>query len=380
MNFASIFIFGYIFFRVIFPRKIHILWRILLGVPLFLASFKALILHKLGGENFFAPDLPGFLLILGGFLFALVLFFFILSLLWDLGRGGWLLFLWWKKKFPSRNIRRKWDLYAFSILLAVSFLLAFLGICNGIKLPAIKEIPLAIPALSQENEGMRIALLADLHVDRFTGEKRIRELVKKVNAAKPDLILLLGDYVDGPVKRCGKSLLPLKELKAPYGVYGVMGNHEYFSGFDEWKNFFASLPIRILYNESILLPGGLLLAGVTDQVASRYGLEGPDIKKALRDHPGKRPILLLSHRPAFAEEAAKAEVALQLSGHTHGGMLPLLDLLVAKYNKGFVSGRYKVGNMLLYVMNGSGIWNGFPIRLFHPSEITLITLRKAPSP
>lgn len=376
MNFASIFIFGYIFFRVIFPRKIHPGWRLLLGVPLFLASFKALILHKLGGENFFAPDLPGFLLILGGYLFALVLFFFILLLIWDLGRGVGLLFLWWKKKFPPKNIRRKWDLYAFSILFGASFLLASLGIYEGVRLPEIKEATIFLPRLSPQNEGMKIALLADIHVDRFTGKKRIKELVKRVNQTKADLILLGGDYVDGPVERCGKDLLPLKELKAPYGVYGVMGNHEYFSGFDEWKKYFASLPIRILYNESHLLPGGLLLAGVTDPAAARYGMEKPDIKKAVGEYAKMKPILLLSHQPKIAKEAAELGVDLQLSGHTHGGMLPLLDLLVAGYNNGFVSGKYRVKDMILYVMNGSGIWNGFPLRLFHPSEITLITLKK----
>ena len=86
--------------------------------------------------------------------------------------------------------------------------------------------------------------------------------------------------------------------------------------------------------------------------------------------------ILGSHQPRLAREAAAHGVDLQVSGHTHGGMIAGVDRLVARFNEGFVSGLYTVGNMKLYVSNGAGIWNGFPIRIGVPSEIVLIRLRK----
>ncbi|EPM82368.1 metallophosphoesterase, partial [Pseudomonas syringae pv. actinidiae ICMP 18804] len=80
-----------------------------------------------------------------------------------------------------------------------------------------------------------------------------------------------------------------------------------------------------------------------------------------------------------APDSAAAGVGLQLSGHTHGGMIKGLDLVVRSANQGFVSGSYDIGNMRLYVSNGTGLWNGFPVRLGVPAEITEITLRSGPA-
>ena len=102
----------------------------------------------------------------------------------------------------------------------------------------------------------------------------------------------------------------------------------------------------------------------------------PSLDKALKGVPEKTPVILLNHRPsADARKAAEKGVALQLSGHTHGGMMLGLNLFVKMFNSGFVSGWYQVDAMLLYVSNGTGIWNGFPVRIGCPSEITVLTLR-----
>ncbi|MEE7506800.1 metallophosphoesterase, partial [Methylobacterium mesophilicum] len=98
---------------------------------------------------------------------------------------------------------------------------------------------------------------------------------------------------------------------------------------------------------------------------------------ALAGAPAGAPIVLLDHQPANAARAAARGVALQLSGHTHGGMIRGLDRLVARGNAGFVSGAYRVGAMQLYVGNGTGLWPGFALRLGRPSELTRITLRTA---
>ena len=229
--------------------------------------------------------------------------------------------------------------------------------------------------LPKEAEGCRIAVLADLHADRITTSPKIRRIVELTNRLEPDLTVLLGDYVDGKVPARGQELLPLKSLKAKYGVYAIPGNHEYYSGWHEWRPFLSGCGLNLLENLHVRLPNGIYLAGVSDPAARGFGEPVPDIAKALHGIPQGSFILLLAHRPGQAHGAAKSGAALQLSGHTHGGMVYGLDWFVGQFNGGFVSGLYEVGGMKLYVSNGSSIWNGFPIRLGHESEITLLTLR-----
>lgn len=140
--------------------------------------------------------------------------------------------------------------------------------------------------------------------------------------------------------------------------------------------------MSVLLNEYAVLRKGadqLVVAGVTDEVAAAYGHEGPDLTQALAGAPKDTPTILLKHRPVGASESAAAGVGLQLSGHTHGGMISGLDLVAGYANQGFISGSYDVGKMKLYVSNGTALWNGFPIRLGVPAEITEIVLRASPT-
>lgn len=122
-----------------------------------------------------------------------------------------------------------------------------------------------------------------------------------------------------------------------------------------------------------------MLAGVNDSpVAERFGFPGADLAQARQGAPADAPVILLEHRPGNAAASARAGVALQLSGHTHGGLIAGVDRLIARANGGFVSGLYEVGAMRLYVSNGTGLWPGFAVRLGKPSELTIITLRAAP--
>ncbi|RUS67731.1 hypothetical protein CUZ56_00208 [Saezia sanguinis] len=119
----------------------------------------------------------------------------------------------------------------------------------------------------------------------------------------------------------------------------------------------------------------LVIAGITDQAALSYGMKGPDLDSALAGAPEDMPTILLSHRPAGATEYAMAGVNVQLSGHTHGGMIQGVDQLLRYANGGYISGSYMIDGMHLYVSNGTGLWNGFPIRLGIPAEITEFVLQ-----
>ena len=256
--------------------------------------------------------------------------------------------------------------------------LATVGMVGGTAVPRVREEAIAVNHLPEGADGLTVAVLADLHVDGITRADRIRKIVERTNALNPDIVIIAGDFVDGTVPVHGDDLRPLADLKARYGVFGVPGNHEYYSGYEEWMEFLPTLGIRMLHNEHVLTGegGAVVLAGVTDPVAGIMGREEPDIRKALAGAPEKGVRILASHQPRLAPEAAEHGVDLQVSGHTHGGMIAGIDRLVARFNEGFVSGLYTVGDMKLYVSNGAGIWNGFPIRIGVPSEIVLIRLRR----
>lgn len=362
----ALLIFALIAGRLILPLRLHPAWKIALSLPVLASAFKFQLIHLFGGPMFFAPQLPAWLLIASAWCYASVFMLFLLLLISETVQ---LCFRFAGRKTPEK-IRNRIDL----ALIAAAFLLASYGLIRGTAMPEVREISLEFPGLPKSADGMTIALLADLHADAVTRSERIGKIAELTNSLQPDLIVIAGDFADGTVDRRGKELEPLRTLSAPCGVFGVPGNHEYYSGYADWTKFISGLGIRLLLNENCRLPNGIILSGVTDPAARRMGGEAPDLEKALKGIPANSFVVLLAHQPALAEDAAKQKIALQLSGHTHGGMIRGFDCIVARFNRGFVSGLYQVGSMRLYVSNGSGIWSGFPIRIGRDAEITLIRL------
>ncbi|MCC8193929.1 MAG: metallophosphoesterase, partial [Deltaproteobacteria bacterium] len=170
----------------------------------------------------------------------------------------------------------------------------------------------------------------------------------------------------------------LRVLRARDGVFACDGNHEYYSGHAAWMRAFKALGLPLLHNAHtvVRIKGKqLVLAGVNDPAADRFGMEGPDLEKALAGAPAEAPVILLAHQPRYARFNAERGVDLQLSGHTHGGQMIGFDRIVASHNEGFVRGLYTVGSMKLYVCPGAGLWTGFPVRIGVPAEIARIVLR-----
>lgn len=367
----------YVFCRAILPLRLKWGWKVLLAVLLAVAAFKFHLLHLFGGPMFFSPVLPEGVLLAAAWLFSVLFLFFFLLLAADVVRLLYLLVLFClrrKRTEQFRIIGNRVNL----VLLVMAAVLATVGMVGGTAVPRVREEAIAVNHLPEGADGLTVAVLADLHVDGITRADRIRKIVERTNALNPDIVIIAGDFVDGTVPVHGDDLRPLADLKARYGVFGVPGNHEYYSGYEEWMEFLPTLGIRMLHNEHVLTGEGdaVVLAGVTDPVAAIMGREEPDIRKALAGAPEKGVRILASHQPRLAPEAAEHGVDLQVSGHTHGGMIAGIDRLVARFNEGFVSGLYTVGDMKLYVSNGAGIWNGFPIRIGVPSEIVLIRLRR----
>ena len=261
-----------------------------------------------------------------------------------------------------------------------SVTLSTLGVREGIKVPNVHEMTLPIKDCPKAFEGFRIVQLSDLHASALLCEPHMAALVEKVNALHPDLIVITGDIVDGEVAARDKDVAPLAKLKAPYGVIAVEGNHEHYVDYEGWMKKLPTLGITVLRNECITLyrdGSTLTIGGVTDPWGRRFGRTLPDPVKAFEKAPENGPRILLSHQPKYANDYDDAvRFDAQLSGHTHGGQLYGLNKGVAILNHMFVRGWYQLKHAVMYVHSGSGLWNGFPIRLGVPAEIALFTLKK----
>ena len=237
--------------------------------------------------------------------------------------------------------------------------------------PVLERVTLKLPNLPPGLAGLRIGLLGAMHLGHpYTSENTVWA-VQQIMAAKPDLIAISGDLVSFR-RSIGELPELLAPLRAPLGIYAVPGNHDYWEGVSAIQAAVEPLGIRFLINAGVAINLGgarLFLAGVDDMWEGQ-----PDLELALAERQAREFTVLLSHAPDFADYAAKHNVGLQLSGHTHGGHLRLPGLgAFARpfYGLRYLSGVFQVGATQLYVSRGLG---GRPLRLLCRPEATLITL------
>lgn len=244
-----------------------------------------------------------------------------------------------------------------------------------------KRVTIELPRLPDAFDGLRVALLADVHLTRGLREQGfMAEVVDTVNRAGVDLAVVVGDLVDGSVDDLRDAAAPLADLEAPLGRFFTTGNHEYYSGVDEWVAHLPTLGWTVLRNERTeLRRGGAVidLVGLDDVEGERHGA-GPDLDAAFGDRDPDRAALVLAHQPVLASDVAARGGDLVLSGHTHGGQLWPLGPLV-RAQQGHLAGLGREGDTLVYVTRGVGTW-GPPVRVAAPPEVTIITLRPASSP
>ncbi|MEV5339763.1 metallophosphoesterase [Streptomyces sp. NPDC052676] len=244
------------------------------------------------------------------------------------------------------------------------------GVLRG---PRVKRVTVPLAKLPRGAHGFRIAVVSDIHLGPVLGRGFAQKVVDTINATQPDLIAVVGDLVDGSVKDLGPAAAPLAQLRARHGAYFVTGNHEYFSGAEQWVEEVRRLGLRPLENDRTELPY-FDLAGVNDVAGEDEG-QGPDFVKALGDRDTARACVLLAHQPVQIHDAVEHGVDLQLSGHTHGGQLWPGNLLAAAANP-TVAGLERYGDTQLYVSRGAGAW-GPPTRVGAPSDITVVELASA---
>jgi predicted MPP superfamily phosphohydrolase len=247
-----------------------------------------------------------------------------------------------------------------------------------------------IPNLPPAFHGRTITLLSDIHSSPFMSLDDLRRVVAQVNALKSDMIMIPGDFVTSHHSEIPPFVEAMADLRAPLGVYGCTGNHDYYCGVDLVSDAISEINFNLLRNENakITIDGqSLHVIGVDDDDAEsvrRYvdGKPAPHIEAAYSGIPNDAATILLCHKPYHFEAFAKTNVGVMLSGHTHGGQIVLarfgravmsLSSLASHFIEGSYHPEESDSPTTMYVSRGIGVV-GLPIRVNCPPEITQITL------
>ena len=258
------------------------------------------------------------------------------------------------------------------VIVSFAFIFAY-GLFNAYS-PVVRHHDIHIAKKMDKHQKLRMAVASDMHFGSLSGRPHARKLVQLINENMPDLILLPGDIIDDDPnpfidKQFGKIL---KELHAPLGVYGVLGNHEYYGGkIPTFTEEMDKINIHILQDEIVKVEDSFYLVGRKDKTdKKRYSIE-----ELLNSNEIDRnlPIIMMDHQPQELEQAMKNGVDLILSGHTHRGQMAPNHLFTKKLFE--LDWGYKQKNQLhAFVSSGYGFW-GPPIRIGSRSEILVIDIR-----
>ncbi|MDD9969698.1 MAG: metallophosphoesterase [Myxococcales bacterium] len=250
------------------------------------------------------------------------------------------------------------------------------GMFTALRTPAVRRLEVRLPRWPERLSGFRIVQLSDIHIGALLQRRFAQAIVDRCNALEPDLVAITGDVVDGRVQHLRPHVAPFAALRSRHGVVGVPGNHDHYAGARAWLTHFEELGMRMLSNEHIVIEthdAAVVVGGADDRSASHAG---DDVAGTFAAAPAG-PRILLAHHPQTFEQADTHRVALQLSGHTHGGQMWPFVYFVPLQTR-FVAGLYRDGEAALYVSRGTGFW-GPPMRLFAPAEITELVLMAATS-
>ena len=241
----------------------------------------------------------------------------------------------------------------------------------------VTERDVFIRELPEGFAGFRVTQLTDLHHSRIVPLEEVRRVVEVANLTRPDVFVLTGDYTTsrrGYIEPCAEAL---GGLKAPEGVWAVLGNHDHYTDAELTVRALTRNGVNVLSNANTSLRRGadeLRLAGVDD-----WGWGKADWERALHGVERERPCVLLSHEPAVLDMPETRGLSLILSGHTHGGQiyLPFVGA-PARFVEEFkyLRGWYERDGTQLYVSRGTGMI-GLPVRIGARPEVAVLRLRRA---
>ena len=308
--------------------------------------------------------------IIGGFWMAFMLYGFLFLLLSDI-----VLPVLRVSRLISPDIIPLYKKWAYISVLAASALLITGGFINAV-IPVAREYNIEIKKQAVNLKTYRIAAVSDIHLGSIIRKRSMKKLSKLLQQADPDIVLLLGDIVDGEIGPVLRDDL-LKYLTCPEcrnGALAITGNHEYIGGSATTIPYIESHGIRILKDEVIELEGGIQVIGRLDRDGARFTKHDRlPLDSLMKKVDTLRPVILLDHQPLNIDESARSGVDLQLSGHTHNGqMWPLNHITRMIYQVSY--GHKKYGDYNIIVSSGFGLW-GPRVRSGSRSEFLVINLR-----
>lgn len=249
--------------------------------------------------------------------------------------------------------------------------LTVLSVREALKALHVKDVSVPLADLPPDLEGFTIVQVTDVHVGPTIGREFVEAMVAQINTLDADVVAITGDLVDGSVEHLRDAVAPLGTIRSRFGTYFVPGNHEYYSGLEEWLAHLPTLGVQVLMNRWVNVGEGtrtIDIAGVDDETGE------PDMAKAVAGRSGDRPLVVLAHQPRTIKKVDGHGARLQLSGHTHAGQIWPFTYLVFLAQP-YVGGLYKHKDMHIYVSPGTGYW-GPPMRLGTQAEVTRIVLTK----
>ena len=268
--------------------------------------------------------------------------------------------------FPFFKVYR---VYFARFMLILFFMGAALSIYGAIQIPTIKIQDIFIDNLKEE---MQILQITDLHLSKLLPVYKARRIIDLANSTNPDIIVLIGDIVDSNVENISYFIPLLRELKAKYGVYFVLGNHEFIYNPYKSLSFIQKTNITPIVNSSIQINNNINLIGLSDLHFGKYASLAPSLNLALESSNPNLPNILLAHQPNTID-IIDSRINLMLSGHTHGGQIFPFNFLATLANP-FLYGLKSINGTQIYISKGAGVAVTFG-RLMARSEINLVRLR-----
>lgn len=244
--------------------------------------------------------------------------------------------------------------------------------------PVLERVEIPIKNLNAALEGFTIAQLSDIHLQPYTKPGLVQQAVEMTNELQPDLVVLTGDYVWRDQDAAFELAPILAGLNARHGVYSVLGNHDLWLDVNATVRAFEEAGLPMLINQGVEIVegnGSFYLAGMDDGWSGQ-----PDLNLTLEKAPPDIPIVLLLHEPDLVDETSQnPRIALQLSGHTHGGQVLIAGrppIFTPTLGKKYSQGLFRVNDTWLYTNRGLGVIS-VPLRFNCPPEVTLLTLTQA---
>jgi predicted MPP superfamily phosphohydrolase len=352
----------YVFFRInyLFISKGYRHWYIL--VYLLLAAIYPL------AENFSHKDMNSFILVLSGisgYILPFFLYLFLSVLLFDL-----LLLLNLALRIVSSGIRKSFSFrfYALSSMIILSIAVVTAGAIN-LNTIRVSEYRIGVPRRHSNMDHLRVVFVADLHIQQNTPGSFVEQFVRKANALQPDLMLYGGDMTEGDRENeTTESIVSaLSTVHAKYGVFGILGNHEFYGG-QEKGDFFRKSGITLLCDTMVRIDNSFYLAGRYDQ---HFG-QRKSVDEILGNDSLDLPIILMDHRPTELQEISRTATDVVFSGHTHNGqMFPINLITRSVYELSW--GYKKIRNTHFFVTSGLRLW-GPPVKTAGKSEIMLVDI------